>query len=52
MSTCHRLDLQILGSQPIVMPKISLITGHPWQGVFAHLFYKKCHPKSYVAVVT
>jgi hypothetical protein len=26
MSTCNRLDLQTLGSQPTIMPKISLIT--------------------------
>ena len=28
MSTCSRLDLQTLGSQPIIMPKISPITGY------------------------
>ena len=27
MWTCDRLDLQTLGSQPIIMPKISQIIG-------------------------
>ena len=28
MSTYYRLDLQTLGSQPVIIPKISPITAH------------------------
>ena len=59
MSTCNRLDLQTLGSQPIIMPKnlpdhwLSLIVNQSpaatWDWFFASLLHISACIKSHIA---